>query len=103
MSAREILHRISSPHQESIIEAIGIVTDLFWRRIAIPQKSSDGACLRMASLPESLSSVLNLDLHFLQTHDPGTSPLEVLVRNSMKTLRMIAARRHTIFNSASIP
>jgi hypothetical protein len=40
----------------------------------------------------------NLDLDFLQTHDQGTSPLEVLVHNSMKKLRMTAARRHTTFN-----
>jgi hypothetical protein len=52
----------------------------------------------MASLPESLQSVLNLGLDFLQTHNQGTSPLEVLVHNSMKTLRMIAARRHTVLN-----
>jgi hypothetical protein len=86
MSASEILHCISSLHQESIIEAIRVVTDLFWRRIAVHQESSDGAYL------------LNLDLDFLQKHNQGTSPLEVLVHNSMKTLRMIAARRYTVFN-----
>jgi hypothetical protein len=75
MPAREIHHCISSLHQESIIEAIRIVIDLFCRRLAVPQKSSDAAYLRMASLPESLQSVLNLNLDFLQTHDQGTSPL----------------------------
>jgi hypothetical protein len=98
MSANEILHCISIPHQESIIEAIRVVIDLFCRRLAVPQKSSDGTFLRMASLPESLHSVLNLDLDFLQTHDQGTSPLEVPVHNSMKTLCMIAARRQAVFD-----
>jgi hypothetical protein len=98
LSAREIFHCISSPYQESIIEAIRVVADLFWRRIAVPQKSSGSASLHMASLPESLQSVLNLDMDFLQMHDQGISPLEVLVHNSMKTLLMIAARLHTAFN-----